>query len=279
MSPSTFASLCIQLTHCQQRGARGRRDPVRLRRLMAVTTEVKIAAALEILAGRSQPSAVPWFDDIMEAMVDWSETMISWPSEVEGHFINKSFFKKTSVDNIVGCIAGSRVWASDSSDSQERNDEQSLNVGFVCDHRMRFRWVFAKYSGDVDDNTVFRNSVLYDQFCDGTAKGRLIAGDSYHSEFFLLRPSSVGNQNAVEEQTIRISEAYETVLTAVRLLKNQFPILTGTSALPVAKLAKVVIVCAALFNLTRMQGEATFDDDEEGLPFGTESMAKHEENP
>ncbi|PIO67350.1 hypothetical protein TELCIR_10906 [Teladorsagia circumcincta] len=71
-------------------------------------------------------------------------------------------------------------------------------------------------------------------------------------------------QKDLDMQQLRaLGKARETVVTAIQQLRKQFPILDGIIKLPMAKVAKVVVLCTALYNLTRTQGEPFYTGNTE----------------
>ncbi|VDL84561.1 unnamed protein product [Nippostrongylus brasiliensis] len=132
---------------------------------------------------------------------------------------------------------------------------------------MRFRWVYAKHYGHMDDNTVFKRSMLYEQFRIGAKKGCLIGSNNYQSDFCVITPQSLCTDIERDAQQVEaITKAHSTVLTAIQHLKNQFPVLNRIIQLPTAKVAKVVVLCTALYNLAKGQGDPIFNDVDEKEP-------------
>ncbi|KIH65167.1 hypothetical protein ANCDUO_04513 [Ancylostoma duodenale] len=145
-----------------------------------------------------------------------------------------------------------------------RNGLQNLNVGLVADDRKRFRWVFAKFHADVDDDSVFKRSLLCKQLNEGVKTGRLIGDDAYKSEQFLLTPSEekggTGEDNA---QADVLRKTHRLVQEAIADWKRQFPILKAD--IRSSRTARIIVSCAALYNLTRNEGEPPFCDEEPSL--------------
>ncbi|XGW25180.1 hypothetical protein V3C99_006526 [Haemonchus contortus] len=224
-------------------------------------TAIKLGTTLEILAGNTLPSTcftagdvTRIFADVIPALAEWSTTMVQWPDDWEREKINENFFEMTGLKNIVGCIDGTLV-----------KGTQSLNVGLVADDRKRFRWVFAKFHSKEDDDSVFKQSSLCQQLRDGRRKGILIGDDAYKRESFLLTPNR-GKDWMTEEDfamanTVR--NAHLTVQEAITNWKRQFPILNGTIRFP--RVARVVVCCAALYNLSRSEGEPLFEAENQTI--------------
>ncbi|VDL78503.1 unnamed protein product [Nippostrongylus brasiliensis] len=139
---------------------------------------------------------------------------------------------------------------------------------------MRFRWVYAKHYGHMDDNTVFKRSMLYEQFRIGAKKGCLIGSNNYQSDFCVITPQSLCTDIERDAQQVEaITKAHNTVLTAIQHLKNQFPVLSRIIQLPTAKVAKVVVLCTALYNLAKGQGDPIFNDVDEKEPSNSENRS------
>ncbi|KJH43786.1 hypothetical protein DICVIV_10188 [Dictyocaulus viviparus] len=230
------------------------------KRLRKVTcaTGIKVAMVLEMLAGNAVPtaggpilqkSASQIFCGVMEAMAQWSTTMIHWPDEAESKKISQSFFEMTGLSDIVGCLDATIV-----------KGKQPLNVGLISDDKMRFRWVFAKFHADAEDEMVFKQSLLCRQLRDGTRKGRLVGDDAFNSELFLMTPS-MGNDEMKEGDLFlanRLCKAHVTVQKAITNWKTQFPILSGNQRS--GKTARIVVCSAALYNLARRENEPIFSE-------------------
>ncbi|PIO71250.1 hypothetical protein TELCIR_06854 [Teladorsagia circumcincta] len=221
----------------------------------------RVATALEIMAGNNHikeevdpmNANVPeFFSDVLDALLEWSGNVIIWPGEGERERIHKSFFEKTGVDGIVGCVDGTVVDLADSADASNSNSPNAINVSLVTDDQMKIRWVFAKYRTNVDDNSVFKQSLLCEQLKDGTKQGILIGDDAYDDEPFLLTPSG---------ESDKLREAHLITQATVESWKRQFPILF--SYMRPSKAARIIVGSAALYNLTRLEGEPLFTADEE----------------
>uniref|UniRef100_A0A7I4XTJ9 DDE Tnp4 domain-containing protein n=1 Tax=Haemonchus contortus TaxID=6289 RepID=A0A7I4XTJ9_HAECO len=256
MSRNTFKKLCDAL------------EPYLLNRLQHGTkssTAIRVGTALEILAGKSSLEeaadladvTVPdIFSDVLEALLDWSGKMIQWPGEVELKRISKRFLEMTDIDGIVGCLDGTIVELLSTTDASDSNSCHALNVSVVTDDQNRIRWVFAKYRADVDDNSVFKRSLLCEQLKEGIKKGILIGDDEYVEEPFLLTPS--GQSDPVRADKLRKTQ--RRVQETIQNWKRQFPILS--SNMKTSKVARIIVGTAALYNLTRMEGEPIFTKEE-----------------
>ncbi|RCN39263.1 hypothetical protein ANCCAN_14791 [Ancylostoma caninum] len=253
MTRKTFGMLCNTLEPL----LRGKRQ-----RTATCSTGIKVGMALEILAGNNftfaggsvmQSSASHILTEVLETLLEWSAGMIQWPDKSDSKRISDSFFELTGLTDIVGCIDGTVV-----------RGLQNLNVGLVADDRKRFRWVFAKFHADVDDDSVFKRSLLCKQLNEGVKTGRLIGDDAYKSEQFLLTPSeenaAIGGDNA---QADVLRKTHRLVQEAIADWKRQFPILKAD--IRSSRTARIIVSCAALYNLTRNEGEPPFSDEEQSL--------------
>ncbi|KAK6050338.1 hypothetical protein COOONC_12158 [Cooperia oncophora] len=140
---------------------------------------------------------------------------------------------------------------------------QGINVGVVADDRKQFRWVFAKFRAHEDDESVFKQSLLCRQLRDGRRKGILIGDDAYKKERFLLTPSKgkdvMSEKDFAMATTLRI--AHVIVQEAIANWKRQFPILKET--IRSARIARIVVCCAALYNLSRAENEPVFENKDD----------------
>ncbi|KAK6030432.1 hypothetical protein OSTOST_03432 [Ostertagia ostertagi] len=246
----TFTMLCYTLEKILKRKGD---------KTISCSTTIKLATTLEVLAGNA-PSSVGFtaahvtriFNDVLAALAEWSTTMVQWPNERERKKISANFFELTGLHNIVGCIDGTIV-----------RGIQGLNIGVVVDDKKRFRWVFAKYHSNEDDDSVFKQSSLCQQLRDGRRKGFLIGDDAYKSERFLLTPSEGKDWMTEEDFALAntLRSAHLLVQEAIKNWKRQFPILNGT--IRSQRIARIVICCAALYNLSRAEGEPLFEVEDE----------------
>ncbi|EYC14912.1 hypothetical protein Y032_0039g8 [Ancylostoma ceylanicum] len=265
MTRKTFGMLCNTL------------EPLlngKKQRTATCSTGIKVGMALEILAGNNftftggsvmQSSASRILTEVLETLLEWSTGMIQWPDKKDSKRISDSFFELTGLTDIVGCIDGTIV-----------SGLQNLNVGLVADDRKRFRWVFAKFHADTDDDSVFKRSLLCKQLNEGVKTGRLIGDDAYKSELFLLTPNEE-NANTEEDYALAVvlRKTHRLVQEAIADWKRQFPILKAD--IRSSRTARIIVSCAALYNLTRNEGEPPFCDEEQSIikaePADTEPTA------
>ncbi|KAK6726284.1 hypothetical protein RB195_004544 [Necator americanus] len=258
MSRSTFKKLCDAL------------DPLLEKRCHNTTrssTTIKVGTALEVLAGNGNAlkglslmgtSVTEIFGNVLDALLEWSGTVIQWPGEEERERIRENFFESTSMPGIVGCLDGTIIGTQSSSDTSSKGS-RALNVAVVVDDNKLFRWVLAKYRAEVADDLVFKRSLLYEQLKEGVKEGRLIGDDAYEKETFLVTPST--EKDKYRANALR--EAHKIVEEAIASWKWQFPILTSDITSP--KVARIIVGSAALYNLTRLEGEPEFTADNEEM--------------
>ncbi|CAJ0595684.1 unnamed protein product, partial [Cylicocyclus nassatus] len=218
---------------------------------------VKIAAALDLLAGASHvygavtsvgtaPSET--FDEVLDALFGWSGSAINWPADDERNRIETKFFEMTGLFGIVGCLGGTTIM------TQTRNGSKALNVGVVVDNEGKFRWVVSR--SEMDDELVFKRSLLCEQLKNGTKRGCLIGSDAYKSEPFLLTPRGERDCDKDDAMAVTLRKAHQIVDEAISNWKLQFPILTTEIKHP--KVARIILGSAAIYNLTRAEGEPPF---------------------
>ncbi|VDN24916.1 unnamed protein product [Cylicostephanus goldi] len=135
---------------------------------------------------------------------------------------------------------------------------KAINVAVVVDHNKKFRWVVA--NSGIDDETAFKRSLLCAQFKNGEKMGFLIGDDAYKAESFLLTPSGSCEEGDPKADAVR--SAHKIVEETIASWKLQFPILNSEIPLS-SKVARIILGTAALYNLTRAEGEALFTVDEE----------------
>ncbi|KAK6034303.1 hypothetical protein COOONC_28190 [Cooperia oncophora] len=269
MSRQTFAKICTQYDDLLKRNVRN------VKSLINASTAFMIGTVLEILAGYElsllNPSVgalrakflskiPPPFDDILEDMATLFGGMVQWPTDSERRIIGASFANMTGIDNIIGCVGWTAI-RMEPAETPLRTE--ILNMHFIADHDMRFRWVFSKCSDSLDHFGGAARNSLAEQFKNGLMKGFLIGDDSYSNMklHFLLTPSRLLSQNnAAPARVKELSRAHQLVRTAIQRLRKQFAILDSTLKIHTTLVSHVVVLCAALYNLTKAEGEPPFDD-------------------
>ncbi|CAJ0595660.1 unnamed protein product [Cylicocyclus nassatus] len=245
MSRSSFNKVCAALDpHLKRRSPASTKSP----------TPVKVGTALEILAGNTKvlngtfmgSVVTEIFNQVLDALSSWSGTVILWPTPVEKSNISEKFFEVTGLRGVVGCLDGTNVF-------KQSSKGKAINVAVVVDYHKKFRWVVA--NSKMDDETAFKRSLLCAQFRNGTKMGYLIGDDDYKPESFLLTPSGSCEEGDPLADALR--SVHQIVEETIANWKSQFPILTSEIALS-SKVARIILGTAALYNLTRAEGEIPF---------------------
>ncbi|CAJ0595659.1 unnamed protein product [Cylicocyclus nassatus] len=244
MSRRTFETLCASLdAHLKKKGLNSTRNSI----------AVKIGTALDVLAGNSnmlkggalvESCVTEMFDQALDAIFSWSESVIYWPTDAERNRISDKFSETTGLPGIVGCLGDTTVLTQNSKD---------LSVAVVVDDERRFRWVETIFE---EDESICERSLLCEQLRNGAMTGFLIGDDAYKCESFLYTPSGAKKGNP--EDALR--RAHKVVQEVIADWKSQFPILTKGITSP--KIAHIISGSAALYNLTRAEGDAPFTFDE-----------------
>ena len=149
-----------------------------------------------------------------------------------------------------------------------------MNVQGICDAKLKFSSIVAKYPGSAHDAFIWRNCAVYNWLEARDADNNVwLLGDSgYPVSRFLMTP--VNNARTVAEQRYNSSHSRtrNTIERAFGLLKMRFRCLHKTGGClmsPPSGCAEIVMACAVLHNMCINNAIPAPDQiplDDEGLP-------------
>ncbi|XP_066585344.1 putative nuclease HARBI1 [Prorops nasuta] len=137
----------------------------------------------------------------------------------------------------------------------------SLNVQAIVNSKLQFMDIVARWPGSSHDATIFNNSVIKARFESGEFGNGLLLGDSgYPNMPYLMTPLTNPNTPAeilYNEAQIRTRTMVE---RAFGIWTRMFPALSkGTRFKTANKTMDIIMACAVLYNIIRMDIEDNVD--------------------
>jgi hypothetical protein len=118
--------------------------------------------------GLTQPSVSRCIDAVTDAICRNAPRFIRFPSTREEILREKQQFRQTAgFPSVIGCVDGTHVPIKSPGDNMtfmNRKGYSSINVQVVCDSKLRFTDVVAKWPGSCHDAFIWRQSGLRQRF-------------------------------------------------------------------------------------------------------------------
>ena len=135
-----------------------------------------------------------------------------------------------------------------------RKGFHSLNVQGICDAKMRFINVVAKYPGSTHDSFIWRNCSVYGYMAEKAASGNgwLLGDSGYPLSPFLMTPVMNATTAADQMYNKRHSKTRNSIERAFGLWKTRFRCLHKTGGClqsPPAGCVQIICACAVLHNI------------------------------
>jgi len=214
------------------------------------------------LHGISQASTSRCVNAVASALCRTAPRYIKFPAdEASQRQTVGDFYKIAGFPNVVGCVDGTQIAITSPSINEHvymcRKGYHSLNVQGICDARLQFINVVAKYPGSAHDSFIWRNCAVYhfmeQQEADPNANQRWILGDSaYPLSLFTMTPVTNATTAAELRYNKKHAQTRNTVERAFGLLKMRFRCLHKTGGClqsPPQGCAKVISACTVLHNI------------------------------
>jgi len=225
--------------------------------------------------GVSQPSVSRCVNAVSNALTHKASDYIRFPTQ-EHHQrkIMSEFHEIAGFPNILGCIDGTQIPITTPHTNENiyvcRKGFHSINVQAICDSKLRFLNVVAKYPGSTHDSFVWRNCSVYHHMAQqGTAVPGWLLGDSgYPLSPFLMTPVSNPTTPAELFYNKKHCQTRNTIERSFGLLKLRFRCLHRTGGClqsPPSTCAKIITACTVLHNICIDNGVPqpdNTDDDE-----------------
>jgi hypothetical protein len=192
--------------------------------------------------------------DVIECIVGIANTHIYMPtSEGELGNIKGGFYEIARFPNTVAAIDGTHIRIKTPSTDErlfvDRKKFHSINVQAVCDSRLKFLNIVAKWPGGTHDSFIWNESSLRDLFENGTISDGWLLGDSaYPLRPWLLTP--VLNPPSAAED--RYNSAHIRTRNTFGVLKSRFRCVDssgGALLYTPKKTCKITVAVAVLHNM------------------------------
>jgi len=169
-------------------------------------------------------------------------------------FQNSSNFSQSSKPFPIGCIDCThvKVLAAGEHDREKfrnRKGEITVNVQAVCDARLRFTNVVARWQGSLHDSRIFKSSKLCETLAKNYTCSYLLGDSGYALQPYLLTPFSTKGLLTHAQSNYNFShiQTRNTIERAFGLLKKRFSCLNYLR-LKQKTANQVIISCAILHN-------------------------------
>ena len=241
------------------------------KRSNALPVVVQVCVSLNFLAqkgffrlngdviGVSKSSVSICLREFLKAFIKYANRFIRFPVEEERlRAIRQDFYEIKGFPKVIGAIDGTHIEIIAPPNGIEhiyvnRKSKHSLNIQAVCDSKLRFLNVVAKWPGKVHDSFIWSTCELKKLLMNRPNLGYLLGDNGYPLENILMTPLS----NPRTNNEIRYNEAHMktrcTIERAFGILKMRFRSLHSQSAgallFAPKKAAQVIVVCCMLHNI------------------------------
>lgn len=230
--------------------------------------------------GHSQSTVSRVVAEVCNALAKLSEQFIVFPTGSALADVSKGMYEMVSkrwpsakaMPNVIGCIDGTQIrihghGLSDREDYRNRHGHVAINVQAICDHRLIFTNVVARWKGSTHDARIFANCKLQGQFERSEIKGCLLGDMGYPLRPYLLIP--LANPVTAPEKAYQFAhvQTRNCVERAFGLLKRRFQVIGpdgGMLRLKLATALDAISACFVLHNFLRLRGD-NFDVDGQAL--------------
>ncbi|CAB3241139.1 unnamed protein product [Arctia plantaginis] len=202
--------------------------------------------------GVSIASASRIVSDVSKAIARLYSNFVVLQNHTQQEFYNIARFPR-----VHGVIDGTHILIQSPNSNvgeefRNRKGTFSINVQVVCNCKLVFLNVVARWPGSTHDATIFNHSDLKDYCEQGRLGNRWLLGDSgYPCTPYLLTP--LLNPNTPSEQSY--NEAHiktrNTIERCIGVWKRRFPILSLKMRLKLENMQSVIIATAVLHNIAR----------------------------
>ena len=226
---------------------------------LPVSTQVLVAPrfyATGDVHGVSQSSVSRCVTAVSTSLSGKASKYIHFPTDQRT--VIHDFHSIAGFPNVVGCVDGTHIPISAPHTNENtyvcRKGFHSINVQGICDAKLRFLNVVAKYPGSSHDSFVWRNSAIY-QFMtqQGSQRQGWLLGDSgYPLSPFLMTPLTNPTTPAEVLYNRKHSQTRNTIERSFGLLKMRFRCLHRTGGClqsPPSTCAKIITACTVLHNI------------------------------
>lgn len=227
----------------------------------------------------SQASVSRIIADVSSALSRRAHHYIKFPTTNDDlRQVMRDFHAIAGFPNVIGCIDGTQIPIYTPKSNEHlyvcRKGFHSINVQGVCDSKLSFTNIVAKYPGSSHDSFILRNSSLYNYLEEASTgpnggTGWLLGDSGYPLKEFLLTPvanPATGGEFKYNKSHVKTRNTIE---RAFGVLKLRFRCLhkTGGCLLsPPERCTKIITSCAVLHNIcisNNIPVPSTDDDDDD----------------
>lgn len=205
----------------------------------------------------SRPSVSRIINDFTDCLVRLSPEYVKMPTQNDSVQIMRGFSDIAGFPNVIGAIDGTHIRIKSPSLDEHlyvnRKNYHSINVQAVCDSKLRFMNIVAKWPGSTHDSFILENSALKDMFERGAIPEGWLLGDSgYPLRPWLLTPVLNPTTRPEERYNASHIRTRNTVERSFGVLKSRFRCLDtsgGSLFYSPTKACRVTVAVAVLHNM------------------------------
>ena len=229
------------------------------------------------IIGISQPSVSRIVNRVSRFICLRGSHAIRFPiTREQQRVIIEGFYRATQFPNTVGCVDGSLVRIKAPPVDEHvyvcRKQYHAINVQGVCDHRMRFTNIVARWPGSTHDAFIWSNSALGQLCANGQVDGHLLGDSAYPQRPYLMTPVPNARNAAEERYNRRHRSARQFIESTFGKWKMRWLAVHdfgGAMTLRPHKCIKVLVATAILHNIC----------EEHGVPLPADVPANLNDNP
>ena len=259
----TKSAVVDLMTICERDLAKPNNRGLPIPPLLKLTATLRFYAAgcFQIVAGDleglSQPSVSALVKEVSEIIaakkslfIQFSQTDQVLAKEIQGFYAIGQF------PGVVGAIDCTHVriqspGGDDAELFRNRKGFFSINVQAICNSKLEFINIVARWRGSVHDARIFENSAIGINFENGTQKGILLGNNGYPCKKYLLTP--LANPSSRSEQLYNRAhiKTRTTIERTFNIWKRIFPCLSMGLRIKTSTCLTVIVATAVLYNFAR----------------------------
>ena len=227
----------------------------------------------------SQPSVSRIVRKISNAIALKSKDFIVFPTGEAAIHTQHEFKNKFGFPHVVGCVDGSYVpIQSPNLPDREvfrcRKGYKSLNIQGICDSKLKFTNIVARWPGSTHDARIFDNSSICMRFEENRIPGLLLGDKGYPCRPFLMTPF----RNPAVEAEVQYNRSLSKTRTSVERMfgiwKRRFPCLKVGLRCKLDTAMSMITATVILHNIAINLQEPNFgsDDNEAVSPFNNDIL-------
>lgn len=214
------------------------------------------------LHGISQASVSRCVSSVSTALCRKAASYIHFPTDHEEvKMIMSNFHDIAKFPNVISCVDGTQIAITSPRQNEHlyvcRKGYHSLNVQVICDAKLRFLNVIAKWPGSTHDSFIFKSSAIYEhleqqQQQQSGSHGWLLGDSGYPLLPYLLTPVLRPAGGADERYNRVQRHTRNAIERGIGVWKMRFRCIHKTGGClqsPPETCAKIIVACAVLHNI------------------------------